>query len=318
KPEDASKKLIQDMHRILREEASRFVAAGGKRSDTSHPFRSWAPLFWRYYELQRDTPAAAEAAEASLMMFQEIGEPDEIIARAETIQPDELVWGRLIWYYEQAARAKKLYAPFVAHSHLILQRATDPTVRASVAYYVGQVHWEDGRKDEAKAAFEMARAAAPERWTAKKAEQYLFELEKLNVGQPAPTFSATTLDGKPVRLEDYRGKVVLLNFWATWCAPCVAEIPVLLKLQKKFGKRGLVVLWISGDYQRQALEDMVARKKLPGPQIFDGEVTDGQLPVLYNVQEWPRNFLLDRQGIILAKDSHGETLERAVKAVVEE
>ncbi|MGH9812947.1 MAG: hypothetical protein ACRD4T_07410 [Candidatus Acidiferrales bacterium] len=80
KPEDASKKLIQDMHRLVREEASRFVAAGGKRSDTSHPYRTWAPLFWRYYELHRGALAAGEAAEASFMMFQGIGKHDEIIA----------------------------------------------------------------------------------------------------------------------------------------------------------------------------------------------------------------------------------------------
>lgn len=244
--------------------------------------------------------------------------PDEIIARAETIQPDEPVWARLIWYYQQAARLKKAQSPFIARSRLILEQATEPEVRANVAFHLAQVLWDQGQKEEAKAAFELSRAAAPSRWTAQKAERYLFELENLKVGQQAPVFSGTALDGSSVRLEEYRGKVVLLNFWATWCAPCVAEIPFLLKMQKRFGKTDFVVLWISGDYERQALEDMVAGRKLPGPQIFDGKGMDGPIPALYNVQEWPRNFLLDPQGMILAKDSHGEALERAIQQALQD
>ncbi len=317
-PVDPSRALVQEMHKLVREEASRFKAAGGKNSDPAHPFRRWAPLFWQFYEIHRGSPAAGEAAEAAFTMFQAIPEPDEIIARAETIQPDEPVWARLIWYYQQAARLKKAQSPFIARSRLILEQATEPEVRANVAFHLAQVLWDQGQKEEAKAAFELSRAAAPSRWTAQKAERYLFELENLKVGQQAPVFSGTALDGSSVRLEEYRGKVVLLNFWATWCAPCVAEIPFLLKMQKRFGKTDFVVLWISGDYERQALEDMVAGRKLPGPQIFDGKGMDGPIPALYNVQEWPRNFLLDPQGMILAKDSHGEALERAIQQALQD
>jgi thiol-disulfide isomerase/thioredoxin len=69
----------------------------------------------------------------------------------------------------------------------------------------------------------------------------------------APDFSAPSLEGKAVRLSDYRGKVVLINFWATWCGPCIHEIPWLIELQEKYRERGLVILGVSMDEEGKSV-----------------------------------------------------------------
>jgi thiol-disulfide isomerase/thioredoxin len=130
------------------------------------------------------------------------------------------------------------------------------------------------------------------------------------IGSPFPEFEGVTADGAPVALADYRGKVVLVNFWATWCGPCMVELPNLRTLHETYQPHGFEILAISLDDDRQDLEAFLNTPKsaLPWATLFDGKGFDGPLARRFGVNSIPRMFLLDRQGNLAAFNPRGREL----------
>ena len=118
-------------------------------------------------------------------------------------------------------------------------------------------------------------------------------------GVPAPDFTLPSLDGNKVKLSDYRGKAVLLNFWATWCPPCKVEMPWFADLQKKYGKDGLVVLGIAMDDSKpEAIAQFAAEMGVNYPVLLG---TDKVSDDFGSVQDLPTTFYIARDGRIVDK-----------------
>ena len=132
---------------------------------------------------------------------------------------------------------------------------------------------------------------------------------RLAVGQPFPAFSEKDLDGKPLTTDAYKGKVVLVDFWATWCGPCVAELPNVLAAYQKYHDKGFEIIGISLDKDRDALTKFIAENKMTWAQYFDGQGWENKLSQAYGITSIPATFLLDREGKIAAKDLRGPELE---------
>ena len=130
-------------------------------------------------------------------------------------------------------------------------------------------------------------------------------------GVPAPEMDAVDLDGKSHRLSDYRGQVVLLNIWATWCSPCREEMPALDQLYKERSAEGLVVLGFSVEdptLQRQFAEEL--------PVSYPLLTNEGNIPETFGTTaRYPSNFLIDRQGQLRRAPSTDEPFESLVRAV---
>jgi peroxiredoxin len=136
-------------------------------------------------------------------------------------------------------------------------------------------------------------------------------------GVPAPDFALTSLDGKVVKLSDYRGKAVLLNFWATWCSPCKVEMPWFVDLQKKYGSDGLVVLGIAmDDTEADKIAKFASEMGVNYPVLLG---TDKVSEEYGNVEYLPTSFYIDRQGRIVGKGTgllgRGEVEENVQKAL---
>ncbi|MEX0324512.1 MAG: TlpA family protein disulfide reductase [Puniceicoccaceae bacterium] len=142
-------------------------------------------------------------------------------------------------------------------------------------------------------------------------------LESLQVGGSFPGLSFSDLQGKAISLADYKGKVVLIDFWATWCPPCIAELPHLLETYRKFSDKGFEIIGISLDKDKEKLESFIAENKMHWPQYFDGKGWDNELSNKYAVSSIPTTYLIGPNGKIIAKDLRGDELEKAVRQAVE-
>lgn len=111
--------------------------------------------------------------------------------------------------------------------------------------------------------------------------------------EPVPPLSGTTLEGKSVSLSDYKGKVVLVDFWATWCGPCKAEIPELVKLQEELGPKGLIVLGVSMDDEPEAVPAFAKKMGINYPVLVGGGET---APKGWIVPGLPTAYLIGRDG----------------------
>ncbi|MBZ0155874.1 MAG: TlpA family protein disulfide reductase [Alphaproteobacteria bacterium] len=124
-------------------------------------------------------------------------------------------------------------------------------------------------------------------------------------GSAAPDFTLPDISGKKISLSEGKGKVVLLNFWATWCGPCRAEMPSLVNLYRELREKGLVVLAVSVDTTVKPVQVFAAEKSLPFPVLLD---TDKEVYFdKYAVFGLPTSFLIDRKGMIVEKIM-GETV----------
>jgi len=141
-------------------------------------------------------------------------------------------------------------------------------------------------------------------------------VSELPAGRPALGFTAEDLSGNTISLSDYRGKVVLLDFWATWCGPCLSELPNVKRVYKKYRDEDFVVIGISLDSNREQFETFILKQGIEWPQIFDGKGWDNEVSQLYNIFSIPSTFLVDRDGIIRYTNLTGPNLERSVKALL--
>ncbi|MGQ7854124.1 TlpA family protein disulfide reductase [Pedobacter sp. WC2501] len=149
----------------------------------------------------------------------------------------------------------------------------------------------------------------------KKTMSILTDRAKLKVaGGQTINFSYPNINGKTSSLSDYRGKVVLLDVWATWCAPCIAEQPALETLEKSFEGKNVVFISLSIDTDKAKWKDMVEKKKLSGVHLF----TNNKGPIVtdYEVTEIPRYILIDKEGKMVSFDAPRPS-DAKLKALIE-
>ena len=142
-------------------------------------------------------------------------------------------------------------------------------------------------------------------------------LKPTAVGAVAPDFTQNDVNGAPVSLSSFRGKYVLVDFWASWCGPCRQENPNLVKAYNKFKSKNFTVLGVSLDKQEGKADWLAAIKSdgLVWTQVSDLGYWNNKAALLYAVQSIPHNFLIDPSGKIIAKDLRGSDLDAKLTAI---
>lgn len=141
-------------------------------------------------------------------------------------------------------------------------------------------------------------------------------LGKVEVGQLAPDFTMNDSTGKPISLSSFKGKVVLVDFWASWCGPCRAENPNVVAAYKKFNSKGFTVLGVSLDSDKDKWTAAVAKDGLTWTHVSDLIGWKNAAAKQYGVMSIPANFLLDKDGKIIGSSLRGEDLMKKLEEVI--
>lgn len=136
-------------------------------------------------------------------------------------------------------------------------------------------------------------------------------------GQPAVDIALPSLSGDTIHLSSLKGKVVLLDFWASWCGPCRASNKELVKLYSKFKSKGFEIMGVSLDDDRSKWKTAIAKDKITWLQVNDPGGWDAKTAVNWNISAIPTSFLIDKEGKLIAMDLYGKELEKALKYLID-
>jgi len=147
-------------------------------------------------------------------------------------------------------------------------------------------------------------------------EKYSDVFPNLSIGQPAPEVINKDLDDKTVKLSDLKGRVVVLDIWATWCGPCRAMIPHEREMVERLKDKPFTLVSISADEEKETLTKFLTKEKMPWTHWWSG--SSGGILEDWDVQYFPTIYVIDSKGVIRHKDLRGEKLEKAVEELLKE
>jgi peroxiredoxin len=134
----------------------------------------------------------------------------------------------------------------------------------------------------------------------------------LKPGNLFPDFTAKDTEGKELTLSSYKGKVVLIDFWATWCGPCMREMPNVIKAYEKYHAKGFEIIGISFDSKKEKLDKVIKAKNMTWRQYFDGKGWGNLLGKQFGISSIPATYLIGKDGKIIATNLRGDALEKAL------
>jgi len=207
---------VQAMISQSKKDAEQFVKSGGKPGDANDPNLRWAAALWQYREKHPGTPATVTATIEALRLLNRADRLGELRAKADTLKLDDAAWHQVLYVLMSAASKSKDYSYLISKAEALAQTASDRDIKAQARFNIGDAYWRTKDNDRARKAFQTVVTEYPGTEYAEDAEGNLREIEFLNLGQPAPAFERTTINGDPISLTDFKGKVLVLKFWGTY------------------------------------------------------------------------------------------------------
>ncbi|WP_164735501.1 TlpA disulfide reductase family protein [Pseudoflavitalea rhizosphaerae] len=225
------------------------------------------------------------------------------------------------WNAKQAgdtARARLLEADggkwyayeYEIRRNFIRQHPSSPVSARELLMYVN-----NKTLDECRPMYDALHATVKSSLQGQELTRRMELLSKIKTGNKALPFAQTAVDGQTITLDTYKGKYVLLEFWASWCGPCRAENPNLRKQMDIFGAKGFNVLGVSLDKSRDPWIKAIDKDGLTWTQVSDLKGWNNAIAVAYGVKAVPANFLIDPSGTIIAQDLRGEALNQKLKEI---
>jgi thiol-disulfide isomerase/thioredoxin len=197
----------------------------------------------------------------------------------------------------------------------VLQFERDPKMSLELKLFAAEQYSRRQNKDKAKA---LVNAVIKESETKfpdihEQAKMALFRVAPEGLVFPEFPEWAKDTDGKPLRVAEYKGKILLVDFWATWCPPCRDEVPNLVNAYGKYHGKGFEVIGISFDYSEKEFKQFMQDKKMTWRQYFDGLGWDNKVGKVYGIGAIPAMYLLDKEGKVITDNARGPRLEEVLK-----
>ncbi|MHC4182668.1 MAG: redoxin domain-containing protein [Planctomycetota bacterium] len=244
------------------------------------------------------------------------------------------------------ADARSYYEDALEDLNMLIREYADTEEALEARFYVGTIHNEIGNFDEAIKYFDdvLGQEEIDHNFKARllyfkakallgngdvaKAKEVVAELRliepgaanafgkelsgTIRLGMKAPDFNVMDFNGDPVNLSKYKGNIVVIDFWATWCDPCLQEFPKVKKMYRAFKGRGVQFIGVSLDDEIEDLKGFVGVEKIEWPQVFEGMRWKGTMSKMYNVEKIPIMFVLDRESRVQYIGNDKEKITRVI------
>lgn len=286
----------------------------GAKSDSLQRVR--ATEFFQYYVDHPKTDVGRKAAQGAFMMWGNLGADKKVEEAVTHIDHDSKLWSRILHFVGNAYARSDRQSDYVAFLQSVEPKLTHPRSKSVALLQLARHHQSNKEREEVKSLYRRVVDLDADSFFVDKALSKLYEMESLQVGQKAPGFESTTLSGETISLSDLRGKVVVLEFWATWCGPCMPEIPHLKALWSDYQDEEFALVGISLDQKTDKLKQFIEQKSMTWPQIQESEKWDGKLAKKYSVLGIPKSYIIDRTGTIVARDLSENKLEAKVQKLM--
>lgn len=280
----------------------------------------YAKEFLNYYLEKKESKTADDALTSAFMMWGNTGEDRHLKDALQAISFDSGVWQQIIVQIGNIY-FRSDHLEYEQYIDLLLYLENQLTDSKSVSAIYSRLIRYYNDADEIDLVIVYARKLVEldaDEWYVNLGLGFLHEIDSLQIGQRSPSFSATTLDGETLTLSDLDGKFAILEFWGTWCGPCIPEIPHLKTLWERHGEDNLVIVGIALDDNEEVVNRFIEEREMPWPQILQTDEFSGELVELFNVVGVPRMYLIDTDGIIIAKDLRGEEMVAEVDRLISE
>ncbi len=257
---------------------------------------------------------------SSVMMWGNTGYSERLDELYEMLDYDSPLWNHAInslgnLYHRNDELDHDL---FIEKLHHLEEKLTDPTSLSQMLTYLTRYYKQAGDNEKVlEYARELVELNASE-WFVTFGLGEIYELESLQIGQPAPALIAETIYGEPVSLDDYSGRFVLLEFWGSWCGPCIPEIPYLNEIHEIMDQEQLVVIGIALDRDVETVEKFMEEHGMSWPQILQSDMFDGELVNAFNIGGVPSMYLVGPDGTIVTRNLRGEEMVEEVSRLVSE
>jgi thiol-disulfide isomerase/thioredoxin len=164
--------------------------------------------------------------------------------------------------------------------------------------------------------FQLLSGQAKQTTTGKRLADRVEVLKRSTIGSYVKDFTMNSMDGKTIRMSDFKGKYLFIDFWASWCGPCRAENPNVLKAYENYKDKSFAVLGISIDDNTGKWKEAVEKDKMPWTQVLNNKGSENDVAAYYGIQAIPSTMLLDADGKIIALNLRGEKLHEELQKVL--
>ncbi|MFP8490012.1 TlpA family protein disulfide reductase [Gracilimonas sp. Q87] len=291
-----------------------------RQSENSDSLQNvYSSEFYTYYKENPDTETGGKAFGQAFLMWGNTGKSEFLSEAFQTLDYDSELWRLIILPISSIyARNQELgMSEYYDLLEYLSENLTESKSRSEVLLeLLRRKSDQEGSKNEAvELARELVELDAHEFYV-RQGLGFLHEFESLNIGQKAPDFEFQTLDGNKISPSSLEGQYVILEFWATWCGPCLPEIPHLKDLYENYQNNGFTIVGISLDRDKDTLMDFIGEREMQWPQIYVEDGWEGELARLFNVSGIPRMYLLDPEGVIIGRDLRGEEMVSKVESLI--
>jgi thiol-disulfide isomerase/thioredoxin len=274
-------------------------------------------------EAQAKQAASAQSQDEQIRIFDAIGAKLEAFRAKYPETPEALdatfQLGAMKSGMQQYDQAEKYLVEFVKAAN-----ATEDREKLAYAhFYLAEAYKSSGKYDAAEGEYKLIMkdyADVNPRLTsyAQTSLETLGSERMLAIGGEPIAFDVKSIRGERLSPSAYRGKVLLIDFWATWCGPCIAEMPNVKSVYAKFHPQGFEIVGISLDQSRDKLDKYIESQEIAWPQYFDGKWWNNDIAVRYGIKSIPSTILVDKKGKIRYKSLRGKQLENAVQELLNE